>query len=73
MTEIRKQDFPAGNRAITPDTVASVQKSTESPGDFARAFRGKSVTLLLHFRWKHKEISTVSVPRGRSKTVPVLP
>jgi hypothetical protein len=28
---------------------------------------------LLHFRWKHKEISPVSVPRGRSKTVSVLP
>jgi hypothetical protein len=39
-----------------PDTVAFVQKSTKSPGDFARAFRGKSGTLLLHFRWKHKAI-----------------
>jgi hypothetical protein len=58
---------------ILPNTVAFVQKSTQSPGDFARAFRGKSGTLLLHFRWKHKEISPVSVPRGRSKTVPVLP
>jgi hypothetical protein len=73
MTEIRKQDFPAGNRAITPDTVASVQKSTKSPADFARALRGKSGTLLLDFRWKHKEISPVSVLRGRGKTVSVLP
>jgi hypothetical protein len=56
-------------RGSTPNTVAFVQKSTESPGDSARALRGKSGTLLLHFRWKHKEISPVSVPRGRSKTV----
>jgi hypothetical protein len=52
-----------------PNAGALVQKSTKSPGYFARAFRGKSGTLLLHFRWKPKEISPVSVPRGHGKTV----
>jgi hypothetical protein len=71
MSRERRRPLPITGKM--PNTVAFVQKSTKSPGYFARAFRGKSETLLLHFRWKHKEISPLSVPRGRSKTVSVLP
>jgi hypothetical protein len=47
---MRPACFPAANTGKMPNAVASMQKSTKSPGYFARAFRGKSGTLLLHFR-----------------------